>query len=288
MQNMFAVILAFFLTASAAFAADWKTLADEAVLLSPGAAAFLENKKEKTEQDVYQLTLIYYRDYHHPKLKKLYADHEKTLSGRPALKLLQGVILLREHRYAESRAVLEGLIRERPDIHAATFVLGHLHYLRKDFERSYALARQLIRKKKDISRYHYVVSLLLAAGAKGMIVAHNLLWAIPAYFEVNGYFREARQLMPEAPEVLYGIGSYHLLTPPVAGGDIDLALSLLEKSRRLTPLNTSVYVRLAQGFRAKKDETAYANNIARARELDPQDELLLDYLSGEKVFLDVP
>jgi Tfp pilus assembly protein PilF len=62
---------------------------------------------------------------------------------------------------------------------------------------------------------------------------------------------------------------------------------MLEKSRQFTPQNTQVYVRLAQAYRFKGDIIAYRKNIARAIEIDPQDEVLLDYLSGEKVFLDV-
>ncbi len=94
--------------------------------------------------------------------------------------------------------------------------------------------------------------------------------------------------MPQAPEVLYGLGCCHLLTPSFVGGNLDLAIEMLERSRQLTPLNTQVYVRLAQAYRAKKNEDAYRRHIERAREIDGQDELLIDYLSGEKAFLDAP
>jgi len=271
-----------------AFGADWKALTDEAVSLAPAAVATLESRGKKSEQDVYILTLIYYRQYSHAGLKKLFNDCEKTLPDSAAIKLLQGIILMREHQHRPSRAVLDAVLKTHPDFYPALFVLGHQCYLQKDYKQAYVLARQLLDRKKELSRYHLTASLVLAAGARGFTAPRNWLRAIPVYFEVTGYFRDAKKIMPESAEVLYGLGCFHLLTPAFVGGDLDLAISMLEKSRRLTPLNTQVYVRLAQAYRAKKDEAAYRKNIARAVELDPFDEMLVDYLSGEKTFLDVP
>jgi len=132
------------------------------------------------------------------------------------------------------------------------------------------------------------LSLLIASGSQGIITSQNLIRAIPAYFEVNGYLKKAQKLLPDAPEVLYAVGSYYLLTPAIAGGDLDRAIDLLEKSRRQTPLNPSVYVRLAQAYRARGQMTVARHFIAQAAAIDPQDEILLDDLSGKKVFLDVP
>jgi hypothetical protein len=272
----------------AAHASDWKNWADAAVAMSPGTIAGLENKKDKTEQDVYSLTLIYYREFNHIKLKKIFKDNEKNMSASPALRLLEGIILMQEHRHEESRNILTGVMKTHPDFYPALITLSHMSYLQKDFARAYATSKQLLAKKKELSRYHHAVSLLLAAGSKSILTRKNLVRAIPAYFEVKGYFKEAQKLMPDSFEVLYATGTYQLLTPAVAGGNLDRAIGLLEKARALAPLNTNVYVRLAQGYRARGDAAAYQKNIAQAMGLDPHDELLLDYLSGEKAFIDVP
>jgi tetratricopeptide (TPR) repeat protein len=273
---------------SSARAADWKNPADSAIQLSPGAILSLENKKDKSAQDVYRLTIVYYREYQQAKLKKLFNDNEKNIPDSPVLKLLQGIILMWDHRHQESRNILTNAVKAYPDFYPAQIALLHLDYLQKDFVRVYRMARPMIDKKSELSRFHLTVSLLLAAGSKGFITRKNLIKAIPAYFEVNRYFKEAQKLMPDSAEVLYGVGSYRLVAPAIAGGNLDSAIQLLERSGQLTPLNTNVYVRLAQAYRAKGNLAAYQKNIARAWELDPQDELLLDYVSGEKVFLDVP
>lgn len=273
--------------AAAGFAADWKNPADLAVQMSPGAISGLENKKDKTVQDVYMLTIIYYREFNRPKLKKLFRDQETNARSAPVLGLLQGIILMWDHRYQESFSILTSVIKAYPDFYPAQITLAHLSYLQKDFTRSYRMAGQMIEKKKELSRFHHTQSLLIAAGSKGFITGKNLIRAIPAYFEVNGYLKEAQKLMPDSAEVLYAVGSYCLLTPGVAGGDLDKAIAMLERSRQLTPLNTTVYVRLAQAYLAKGDVVQYQKTLARAKELDPGDELLLDYTTGEKAFLDV-
>lgn len=287
MKKIILTVILFCWVCSSAAAADWMSLADRAVSLSASEISALENKKDKTAEDFYMLSLLYYRNYDHTGLKKLFAAHVASASAGAELRVLEAIILMREHRHSESRSALMCVLDAQPDFHPARIVLAHLSYLQKDFKQSYALARQLIARKKELSKYHYTVSLLLAAGAKGILTQRYMVRAIPAYFEITGYFKEAKRMMPDAAEVLYGLGSYHLLTPPIAGGDVDKAIAMLEKSRRLTPQNTPVYVRLAQAYRFKGDEIAWKKNVERAMEIDPQDELLLDYLSGEKVFLDV-
>jgi len=280
------VLTVCFCAAGPAF--DGKNSADIAIGMPSAAVSGLESKKDKSAQDVYMLTIVYYREFNRGKLKTLLYENEKNTQLGPVLGLLQGIVLMGEHRHQDSFNILTGVVRVYPEFHPAQITLAHLSYLEKDFDRSYRIAEQMIRKKKELSRFHQTQSLLLAAGAKGFVVGKNMLRAIPAYFEVNGYFREAEKLMPDSAEVLYGMGSYRLLTPAVAGGDVDAAIALLERSRRLTPLNPTVYVRLAQAYRAKGDAASYQKNIARARELDPRDELLLDYTTGQKAFLDVP
>ena len=286
-KNLSLIVLAC-LFCSSAFAADWKSPADLAVRLTPASIAHLENKEDKSAQDVYMLTVLYYREYQRAKLKKLLGDHEKQMPASPAVKLLQGIVLMSDHRYQESRNVLTGVINAYPDFYPALVTLSHLDYLQKDFDRAYRRALQIIEKKSELSRFYFAVSLMLAAGAKGIIVKNNMIKAIPAYFEVNGYLKEAQKQMPDSAEVLYAVGSYHLLTPSIAGGSLDKAIILLEKSKHMMPLNPSVYVRLAQAYRACGQKAVSQQYLTKAMELDPRNELLLDDLSGTNVFLDVP
>lgn len=288
MKRILPLIIFASLLCSSSFAADWKNPADLAMGMSQDAAAGLENKKDKSAQDIYVLTIVYYREFQLAKLKQLLGDQEKRAANGPALKLLQGITFMGEHRYQESRAALSGVIKTYPDFYPASVALAHLDYLQKDFDRAYQRALQLIGKRNELSRFHFTVSLMLAAGARGVLAKRNLLVAIPAYFEVKGYLAEAQKQMPDSAEVLYAVGSYHLLTPAVAGGDLEKAIVLLERSRQMTPLNPDVYVRLAQAYRACGRPELFRKYLRQAAQLDPRNEMLQDDLSGEKVFLDVP
>jgi tetratricopeptide (TPR) repeat protein len=288
MKNFLLCITLILLLCSFSPAADWKSPADAAVAMSGAAVASLESKPDKTAEDIYILTIIYYREFQKTRLKKLFREYEEKMPDHPVIKLLQGIILLGDHRLAESRGILAGVLRTHPDFHPASVTLAHLDYVRKDFDRSYREALDLIGRKKELSGFHFAVSLMVAAGAKGVLVKRNPVRAAPAYFEVTGYLKEAAKQMPGSAEVLYAWGSYYLLTPFIAGGDPEQATALLEKSRKLTPLNPGVYVRLAQAWRARGVRVAAGQYLEYARRLDPQDELLHDELTGEKVFLDAP
>ncbi len=269
-------------------AADWAGLADRAVFLSACDAGLLESKPDKTLGDLYQLTIHYYRHYDHDRLVALFEETKDQYPADSEARVLEAIILMRDHRHAQSRAVLDRVLARKPDFHPAKIVLAHLLYLQKDFEGAYGIARELLADRNELSTYHHLVSLLIAAGARGILAKRKPLTAIGAYFEVTGYFRRARRLLPESAEYLYGQGSYYLLTPRVAGGDLELAVELLERSRRLTPRNAPIYVRLAQAYRARGDQEACRHYLAAAARIDPNDELLLDDQSGAKAFLDVP
>ncbi len=287
-NHIIVLIIFAVLFCSSSLAGDWKSPADSALQMSPRVLAGLEMKKDKSAEDIYVLTIVYYREFQLSKLKQLLGDQEKKAANGPALKLLQGITFMGEHRYDESRGVLAGVVKTHPDFYPASVALAHLDYLQQDFERSYQRAVQLIGKRKELSRFHFTVSLMLAAGAKGVLAKRNLLVAIPAYFEVKGYLAEAQKQMPDAAEVLYAVGSYHLLTPAVAGGDLDRAIAFLERSKQLSPLNPGVYVRLAQAYRARGRLDLTRKYLDRAARLDAQNELLQDEWSGKKIFLDVP
>jgi tetratricopeptide (TPR) repeat protein len=279
------ILFSFSLTA---IAADWKMLSDHAVSMSADGICSLENTKHKTSSDIYQLAIIYVRQFDYNKNKKLLREVENLMPDTAILKWLQALVFMQEHRLQESSENLLRLIKTDPEFYPAAITLAHVYYLKKDFTRSYSLARQLMERKKDLSRYHYVVSLLIAGAAKGIITKKTLERLLPSYFEVHSYFKEAEKMQPQAPEVLFGLGSYYLLIPAIVGGNNNKAIKLLEKARELTPLNVHIYVRLAQANKAKGNLVAYHHNISKAREIDSQDELLVDFTSGKKDFLDVP
>ncbi|HQP91160.1 MAG TPA: hypothetical protein PLU24_00615, partial [Candidatus Omnitrophota bacterium] len=102
---------------------------------------------------------------------------------------------------------------------------------------------------------------------------------------VAGYLKAGERLQPDKPAVIFGIGSYYLLAPPVAGRDIDKAEKYFKKAINADPLFSDVYVRLAQVYQMKGRPEDYKKYIDKALSVDPGNEIALDVKSGKCRFV---
>ncbi len=140
------------------------------------------------------------------------------------------------------------------------------------------------RDKVDLSNYARAYSVY--AGAKGMI-AH---YGGPVSKAINGLavksnLDKAAKLQPDAAGVLFGLGSYYLLAPALAGGDKTKAEIYFKKAIAADPLFADVYVRLAQLYKIKGDKEKYNLYLAKALEIDPGNELAIDTKSRSCKFI---
>ena len=116
MKKILLLITVFFCSGSLpAVAADWVGLADRAVSLSAGDVRVLESKSDKTLGDLYQLTIYYYRQYDHDGLAALFSETKDQYPADSEARVLEAIILMREHRHAQSRAVLDRVLARKPD-----------------------------------------------------------------------------------------------------------------------------------------------------------------------------
>jgi tetratricopeptide (TPR) repeat protein len=138
--------------------------------------------------------------------------------------------------------------------------------------------------KVDLSNYARAYAMY--AGAKGMLAHYGGIFskAIDG-LAVKTNLDKAQKLKPDSPAVLFGLGSYYLLAPVVAGGNKAKAEEYLNKTVETDPLFADVYVRLAQLARIKGDKKKYDYYLNKALETDPGNELALDTLSGRCKFI---
>jgi len=134
-------------------------------------------------------------------------------------------------------------------------------------------------KRVDLS--NRVRAYLMLGGAKGMI-AH---YGGPFSKLINGTavlptLKSAQKLQPDSAGVLFGLGSFYLLAPRLAGGDIAIAEDYLQRAIKADPLFADAYVRLAQLYKAKGQMQKYSEYLAKALEIDPANEVALDTESG--------
>jgi len=124
------------------------------------------------------------------------------------------------------------------------------------------------------------------AGSRGMLAHYGgLISKVIDGRTVLPYLKKAEQMSPDAPAVLFGLGSYYMLVPKLFGRDIEKAKLYLEKTIVLDPYFADAYVRLAQIYKKLGDKTNYSSYLAKALDLDPGNELALDVLSGKCNFI---
>jgi len=196
-------------------------------------------------------------------------------------------VLRRQHKLEEAEEILKEVIKANPDFSPAYVSLAHIRYIQTDFEGSARLIVKVMQQGKDRAGLNnYVEALTLYAAAKGTIAN----FGGPLSKIVNGNtakrsVKEAERLLPSAPVVMYALGNYYLMAPPIAGGDLKKAEEYLNKTIEADPLFVDAYVRLAQFHKLKGDKDKFDFYLDKALGIDPQSELALDIKSGSCKFI---
>lgn len=84
---------------------------------------------------------------------------------------------------------------------------------------------------------------------------------------------------------MFGMGSFYLLAPAIAGGSLDKAEEYLKKAINTDPLFADSYVRIGQLYKLKGDNEKYEMYLNKAFEVDPLNELASDIKSGRCGFI---
>jgi tetratricopeptide (TPR) repeat protein len=190
--------------------------------------------------------------------------------------------LRRQHKISEAQNLLNEVLKKQPEFYPAAISLAYAKYIQMDFEGSVRLAKRVIeagRENSDLS--NYVRAYCIYAGAKGMI-AH---YGGPLSKLINGTaakpnLDKAEKLQPDSPGVLFGLGSFYLLAPKLVGGDKVKSEEYIKKAIKADPNFADAYVRLAQIYKIKGDIVAFHKYLDKALEIDPGNDLALDFKSG--------
>jgi tetratricopeptide (TPR) repeat protein len=281
MKKLFFLIL-FCLYFTQCFALDWKSLHEQADAKGMQyVMLFLENNPDSIE-GLYALGLVYLNNHKNKDAEEIF---KKIIAIEPAsLEARWGIaeVLRREHKLEESLSMLNDILKEKPDFAPACISMAYIKYLRMDFNVSVGLAQRVLALGRDnVDLTNYVRAYAMLAGAKGMI-AH---YGGPISKVINGTkvlpnLRRAERLQPEAPAVLFGLGSFYLLAPSLAGGDLAKAEQYLRKSISVDSLFADAYVRLAQVYKLKGQMDVFNSLLEDALKIDQGNELAMDIKNG--------
>ena len=286
-KALFLLILFCLLIIDYGFCLDWKNLHEKADKISLADALNSVKSEPGSSDSLYILGLVYLNLH---KDKEAQDTFSKILNLDPdATEAKWGLAesLRRQHRIKESEKILNEVIDKNPGFSPAYISLAYIKYIQMDFERCVRLALKVMRQgSKNVDLSNYVRSYTLYAGAKGMI-AH---YGGPISKAVNGTavlpnLRKAEKLQPDSPAVVFGLGSFYLLAPALAGGNLEKAEEYLKKTIEIDPLLSDGYVRLGQLYKMRNDNDKYQEYLRKALEIDPKNEIALDIANGECKFI---
>jgi len=263
---------------NACFASDWKNLhevADNKPL--PQALEAVKNNPDSLN-DLYVLGLVYLdlRDDRNSAaaFSKILNKDPNNIEARWGL----AEVLRRQHKDNEAEELLNEVIKADPKFFPAYVTLAYIKHIRMDFEGSLRLTLKVVGAGRDkVDEANYIRAYALYAGNKGLI-AH---YGGPISKVINGTIvlptlKKLERIRADSPAVLFGLGTFYLLAPGLAGGDIELAEEYLKKAADADPKLADIYARLAELYRAKGDQAKFEQYINKALELDPLGELALD------------
>jgi len=286
-KKIFLILVLCFFKINLCFGLNWKELHEQADKRNLSEA--LENVRQNPDSsdDLYVLGLVYL-DLHKDKEAGYIFDKILTLNPQ-SLEAKWGIaeVLRRQHNLIKSEELLKEVIKLNSEFAPAIISLAYIRYIQLKFEESVALAHKIIDQGLDtVDESNFVRAYLLLGGAKGMI-AH---YGGPLSKVINGTavvpnLRKAENLQPNSAAVKFGIGSFYLLAPTIAGGDLNKAEKYLKRAIEIDPLLADAYVRIAQLYKFKGDNEQYKSYLDKALEIDPQNEVALDIKTGRCKFV---
>ena len=284
MRRILAIILfLIFSLSEISFALDWKNLHEKADNedLKTIRAKVLNNPN--SIENLYVLGLVYFNLYKDSEALEVFSDILKRDPKVIEAKWGVAESLRRKHDLDKSEILLNEVIKSNSEFSPAYISLAYIKYIRLDFESSVKLALKVIEQgQSNMDLTNYVRAIVMYAGAKGMIAHYGGVFSKAVNgLSVKPNLDKAEKLQPNSSTVLFGLGSFYLLAPAIAGGDKNKAEEYFLKAIKVDPLFADVYVRLAQLYKAQKDNLKYEFYLQKATEIDPKSERLLDYNSGK-------
>lgn len=182
-------------------------------------------------------------------------------------------VLRRTRRHKEAESILNEILRKNPKYPSALICLSHIRYKEDRLKEAQNLAQNALLgfPARETQAMAYV---MLGAINGKRSSEGSFLNKIRYGMQVKRYFLKAKELSQDLPEAHLGLGSFYLLAPSIAGGNLIEAFKELEVAVKLAPDFATANARLAQAYKKKGNLEKFNFYIRRARELDPENEVL--------------
>ena len=217
------------------------------------------------------------------KNREAMAIFEKVLLKQPGnLEALWGraEVKRRMRQYSDAESILNAILKKNPQHHSALISLAYIKYKEDKLNEAQQLVNKVLEKDCPDRENEALAYLMLGTINSRRCAKSWFLAKIKYCTQMKFYFLKARALAPDLPEVRLGLGTFYLLAPAIAGGNLNQAQEELSLAVKMAPDFATANARLAQAYKKKGDLEKCNFYFQRARELDPENEALKE-LKGE-------
>lgn len=180
----------------------------------------------------------------------------------------------RARQYKESEDILNEILKKNPQHSSSLISLAYIRYKDDRLNDAFQLVNRVLENgyldEENKALAHMMLGTINSKRAK----KGSLFCKIKYGNRIKSYFLKARELAPALPEVHLGLGTFYLLAPTIAGGNLDKAVKELELAVKIAPDFATACARLAQCYKRKDIQDKYEFYIARVKTLDPENEVL--------------
>ena len=268
------------------FALEWRRLHEQADRMTPKELSSSRKIDPSSIADLYVMGLVYLNAHQDQEAEEAFIKMKQIDPACLEAEWGRAEVLRTRHD-PTAEGILRKIIQKDPEFLPTYVSLAYIEYLKGNFSAAVQLVSKVVRKGQDGSDLAiYVRALCLYAGSKGMLAHYGKPFSkVVAGLSVKKNLDRAEKLQPNSAIVLFGLGSYYLLAPALAGGDLEKAEVYLKKAIKVDPLFANPYVRLAQLYKTRGMVSRYDEYLKKALEIDPKCEIALDIKSGRCRFI---
>ena len=192
-------------------------------------------------------------------------------------------VLRRENRFQDAERILIDNLEVDPQHPPSLLTLAYISYKEDALAQAGELISRALRSPQ-LSRQDKGLAYMLKGAINSRRSQGGWLFGKLIYGpQIKGYFLKARELAPQLPEVHLGLGTFYLLAPKIAGGNLQLAIEELRLALDLAPDFATASARLTQAYKEAGDLQQYDYYIKKTRELDPENEVLQELSADAKI-----
>jgi len=180
----------------------------------------------------------------------------------------------RNREYKKAEYILDKILKENPGHISSLNTMAYIKYKEEKYKEAESLLNQVLEFDGLDRQNQALAYIMLGTINSGRSAKGGFFSKIRYGTNIKYYFLKAEELAPELPETHLSLGTFYLLAPRIAGGDLDKAIRELLTVVEMAPDFATANARLAQAYQKKGLVDKYEFYIMRAMALDPDNEVL--------------